>query len=344
MGIDVRGLLFRAMPAIVAVLLPGMPVAAPAQAPDAHAIMQRVEDFDDGDNLVSDIELTLTDRQGNQKTRKMRRLAKNFGADRRDEYAYSYFYFPRELEGMTVLTFDYHDYDKEDETWVHIPQLGRTKRMTSSDKTGRLMGSDINYGDLVQRDTNRYDFRLLGEERVRDWDTWVIEFVPRTEEEIARYGYLKGQAWVDKASYRVVRAIFWKAENNEVKYFEIYRLERISGIWTPLSMSFMLKKGDVVLHRTDMQVVNPRYDQKLSEDLFDPNWLDRRLPPELLPAGADPDAQGHRPNAVDALRLKMEMTNDVAGIPLGVLGALSVVALLVVAIATALVVRRVRAA
>ena len=296
---------------------------------DARAIMQRVEDFDDGDNLVSDIELTLTDRQGNQKIRKMRRLGKNFGADKRDEYAYSYFYAPKELEGMTVLTFDYHDYNQEDETWVYIPQLGQTKRMTSQDKTGRLMGSDINYGDLAQRDTRLYDFKLLREEKVRQWDTWVIEFTPRTEEEVRRYGYTKGQAWVDKESFRVVRSIFWKAENNEDKYFEIYKLEKISGIWTPLDMSFMLKKGDVVLHRTDMKISNHRYNQNLSESLFDPNWLDRKLPAALLPTGSDPDAKLNKQNKIDALKLKLEINNGIAGMPLGVFGALVVFAVIV---------------
>jgi hypothetical protein len=333
-----RGVLLAA--SLAAVSAPALPAAAPPA--DARAIMQKVEDFDDGDDLVSDIELTLTDRQGNRKVRRMRRLAKNFGRDGRDEYAYSYFYFPQVLEGMTVLTFDYHNYDQEDETWVYIPQLGRTKRMTSADKTGRLMGSDINYGDLVQRDTNRYDFRLLGEEQVRQWHTWLIEFVPRREEEIRRYGYLKGRAWVDKASFRVVRAIFWKAENNEVKYFEIYKMKKIAGIWTPLAMSFMLKKGAVLLHRTDMKVINPRYGQKLGANLFDPNSLERKLPPELLPAGADPDAKSNKQNAVAALKLKLETGKAIAGIPVGVLGALAVLAALLTAIAAALAARRLR--
>lgn len=309
---------------------------------DARTIMQKVEDFDDGDNLVSDIELTLTDRQGNQKIRKMRRLGKNFGTDKRDEYAYSYFYAPRELEGMTVLTFDYHDYDKEDETWVYIPQLGQTKRMTSKDKTGRLMGSDINYGDLVQRDINRYEFKLLREENVKNWSTWVIEFTPRSEEEIKKYGYIKGQAWVDKDSFRVVRSIFWKAENNEVKYFEIYKLEKISGIWTPLDMSFMVKKGNVVLHRTDMKITNPRYNQNLSEGLFDPNWLDRKLPVALLPAGADPDAKLNRQNKLDALKLKLETSRDMAGMPLGAFAAFAVLGVLVLIFGASLLYRRLR--
>lgn len=332
----------RILPSIMSVgLLVASNIVA-AETMDARAIMQQVEDFDDGDNEVSDMELTLTDRQGNQKIRKMRRLAKNFGADKRDEYAYSYFYAPRELEGMTVLTFDYHDDGKEDDIWVYIPQLGQTKRMTSQDRTGRLMGSDINYGDLVQRDTIHYDFKLLREEKVKQWDTWVIEFVPRTEEEIRRFGYVKGQAYVDKASFRVVRAIFWKAENNEVKYFEVYKLENISGIWTPLEMSFTLKKGDVVLHRTDMKVINPRYNQNLSESLFEPNWLDRKLPPELLPVGADPDAKLNKQSHIDALKLKFETTNEVAGIPLGVFGTLAVLALIALAMLTVMVARKVR--
>lgn len=300
----------------------------PAGAPDARAIMQRVEDFDDGDNQVSDIELTLTDREGNRKIRKMVRLAKNFGADKRDEYAYNYFYAPQELNGMSVLTFDYHDDSKEDDTWVYIPQLNKTKRMTSQDKTGRLAGSDINYGDLVQRDTSLYDFTFLREEKVGKWSAWAIEFVPKTEEEIRRFGYSKGIAWVDKESYRVVRSIFWKAENNEVKYFEVYDMENISGIWTPLEMSFMVKKGDVVVHRTDMRIAGTRYNQNLDARLFDPARLGQPLPPEFMPVVDASDAGMLTQNTIDAKR-HAQTARQIAGMPIGVFGSLMVLSAIV---------------
>jgi outer membrane lipoprotein-sorting protein len=311
----------------------------------AHEIMQKVEDFDDGDNSINDIEFVLTDHQGNQQGRKLRRFGKNFGADGRDEYAYTYFYSPAALEGTRVLTYDYHDDQKDDETWIFIPEVGKIKRLTSKDKTSKLMGTDINYGDLTQRNLDNYEFKLLGEERVRNWDTYMIEFTPTTEEEVKRFGYLKGHVWVDKVSFRAVRSIFWKDEGNQIKYFEIYKMENIDGIWTALDMSFTVKRGDVVAHRTDMHVSNVHYNQNLPSSLFVPEYLDTPLPDPLRPEGPDPQASTKKPSVLGALRVKAMMSPaGLFGIPKGIFGLVVMLIVLSIALALIAIVRRRRRA
>jgi outer membrane lipoprotein-sorting protein len=330
--------LHRSVLLILGLSASGLIGATPTFAQDltAKEIMQKVEDFDDGDNSISDIEFILTDRQGNQEKRKLRRLGKNFGPNGRDEYTYSYFYSPTLIDGTRVLTYDYHDDARDDETWIFIPDLGKVKRLTSRDKTSKLMGSDISYGDLTQRDLSKYDFKLLGEEKVRNWDTYMVEFTPKTEEEVKRFGYLKGQVWVDKLSFRAVRSIFWKSEGGQAKYFEIYKMENIDGIWTALDMSFTVKRGDAVVHRTDMRVSNVKYNQTFPQSLFSPGYLSDGLSDQLRPAGADPQSAHKERSVLGALRVKATLSpTGPFGMPKGIfalvvgLAALTIVGLLV---------------
>jgi len=76
------------------------------------------------------VEFVLTDRQGNQESRKLRRFGKNFGQNGRDEYTYSYFYSPELINGTQRVDFDYHDDKKDDDTWIFIPEISEDKRLT----------------------------------------------------------------------------------------------------------------------------------------------------------------------------------------------------------------------
>ena len=48
-------------------------------APDARQIMQQVNDRDDGDNSSADLTMTLIDRSGNQRQRRIRSFNKDKG-------------------------------------------------------------------------------------------------------------------------------------------------------------------------------------------------------------------------------------------------------------------------
>lgn len=245
-----------------------------AEPAGAAQIMQAVDEFDDGDHMVADVELVLTDRQGTQQTKRFQRYMRN-GARPRDKYSFVRFYEPRLLAGTTVLAYDYRDHRQDNDSWIYIPEIGKVKRLTSSERTGKLMGSDISYGDLTKRNIDNYDFALLGEVAVGEWRTWHIEFVPKTDEEVQRFGYLKGQVWVDKRSLRIVRSIFWKAENHQTKLFDVKKMDLIDGIWTPVDMVFATQHDGTTVHHTAMKFSSVRYNRPVADHLFTPEGMAR---------------------------------------------------------------------
>ena len=241
-------------------------------------IMKRVEEFDDGDDLTADIELTLIDRYGSERVFKMRQMRKYFGPEKKDRYTRNVFYQPQQLLDVSVLSIDYDDVKKRDDRWIFIPEVETVKRITS-EETGKQMGSDISYADLNPRKTEDYKYKLLKEERVREWDTWQIEFIPKTEEIMKRFGYTKGIVWVDKNSYRIVRSVFWVAEKQKTrKYYDVYTMKEIDGIWTPVDVLFMTKRGADMIHITKMKLHNVKYFNDVPEHVFEIDDLGKALP------------------------------------------------------------------
>ena len=49
---------------------------------------------------------------------------------------------PADVKDTGFLTYDYDDESRDDDQWLYLPALKKTKRIASSDKSGSFMGSD----------------------------------------------------------------------------------------------------------------------------------------------------------------------------------------------------------
>ncbi len=240
----------------------------------ARAIMEKVDARDDGDNRASDMQMVLIDRHGSKRVRTIRSFRKDKGED---TYSIMFFLQPADVEGTGFLTYDYDDPEKDDDQWLYLPALRKSKRIASSDKSGSFMGSDFNYSDMTSRDLEDYDYRLVKEAEVRGHKVWVIESKPRSQETIDETGYDKALVLVRQDNYVVVRAINWVANRKELKYMDVTHLEQIDGIWTPLEMSMTTKRGKITEHKTILVFDNVKYNQKLDESMFSQRRLEKGL-------------------------------------------------------------------
>ena len=125
--------------------------------------------------------MVLIDKSGHERARKIRSFNKDKGEDK---MRIMFFLEPADVKDTGFLTYDYDDAKKDDDQWLYLPALRKTKRIASSDKSGSFMGSDFNYSDMTRKDLDAYDFKILKEEEVRGARSWVIEATPKTREEI----------------------------------------------------------------------------------------------------------------------------------------------------------------
>jgi len=244
----------------------------------ARAIMEQVDARNDGDRSIADMTMLLIDRQGRQRSRSIRSFSLDKG---KDIHTLMFFLTPADVAGTGFLTLDYDQADRDDDQWLYLPALKKTKRIATSDRSGSFMGSDFTYADMTRRRLDDYTYSFnkeQGEATVYGQKTWVIDSTPRTPRVIEETGYARSTLFVRQDNFMVVRAIHFVEDGGDLKYFDVKKMAQIDGIWTSLEMHMTRKKGGDTIHRTILTLDTVRYNQEaVNDDLFTIRTLEKGL-------------------------------------------------------------------
>jgi len=219
------------------------------------------------------MDMILTDKRNKKRQRIMKVFSKDFG---KDIYSLMFFVKPADVKDTSFLTYDY-DGAKDDDQWLYLPALHKTKRIASSDKSGSFMGSDFSYADMTKPEIDNYNYKLLKEQDINNHKTWLIESIPKTKKIIDEYGYKKSILFVRQDNYVIIRSVHWVNEGNKHKYMEIKKIELIDKIWTPLEVSMITKKGKVFAHKTILKYNDIKYNQNVDKDIFTVRRMEKGL-------------------------------------------------------------------
>ena len=254
-------------------LLPAL--ATPDDAkPTGREIMDLADARDDGDRGSQDMKMILIDKNGSQRKRTIRAFRMDVGEDTN---TIMFFLAPADVKDTGFLTYDYDDPEKDDDQWLYLPALKKTKRIASGDKSGSFMGSDFTYADMTDRNLDNYDYELLKEDELNGVPVWIVQAIPNTEKEIDETGYIKQIVFVRQDNHVVVRAKNWLKKGGRNKYFDVKRLEQIDDIWTPTEMHMTTKKGNKTLHKTILSFDNVKYNQPMDDGQFSVRQLEKGL-------------------------------------------------------------------
>jgi outer membrane lipoprotein-sorting protein len=241
-------------------------------------IMQKVLDRDDGDNIVTNMQMQLIDKKGHKRIRDMKTYSKDYG---KDEKKVIFFLSPSDVKNTAFLTFDYADDAKDDDQWLYLPALKKTKRIPASDKDSSFMGSDFTYGDMVDPNLDDYTFKVLKESFVKRKSgknkVWVIERTPKNDEVIDETGYLKSIAYVRQDNYMITRAKHYLKKAGRVKYMDVKKIQKIDGIDTAIITTATTKKGKRTLHKTILINSDVKMNQNLKDSLFTIRTIEKGL-------------------------------------------------------------------
>jgi hypothetical protein len=271
----------RIIPLFLAIFLFAWPQAGVVAATDAmtaRAVMEQVDARNDGDRSIADMTMLLIDRQGRQRSRSIRSFSLDKG---KDIHTLMFFLTPADVAGTGFLTYDYDQADSDDDQWLYLPGLKKTKRIATSDRSGSFMGSDFTYADMTRRRLDDYTYSFnkeQGEAMVYGRKIWVIDSTPRTPRVTKETGYARSILFVRQDNFMVVRAIHFVEDGGDLKYFDVKKMEKIDGIWTNLEMHMTRKKGGNTIHQTILTLDTVRYNQDtVNEGLFTIRTLEKGL-------------------------------------------------------------------
>ena len=241
----------------------------------AREIMEKVNERDDGDRSISEMEMILIDKKGKKRIRKIKTYGREIG---KDSQSLMFFLTPADVKNTGFLTFDYDESGKDDDQWLYLPALRKTKRIAAGDKSGSFMGSDLNYSDMSSPDLDLYDYTLMKETKVKDEKVWQIKAVPKNDDEADKSGYSKSVIFILQDKFMMIRAVRWVYKKKRNKYFDARKIENIDGIWISTELHVTTKSGKKTLHKTILNQKNIKFNQQeVNEDLFTIRRLEKGL-------------------------------------------------------------------
>jgi len=242
---------------------------------NGREIMEKVNARDTGDRSITEMEMILIDKKGNKRVRKL----KTFGLEKgKDSLSLMFFLSPADVRNTGFLTFDYDESGKDDDQWLFLPALRKTKRIAAGDKSGSFMGSDLNYSDMTSPDLNLYEYTLMKETEVKGQKVWQIKAVPKTKAEAEKSGYSKSVVFIRQDNYVMIRGVRWVHKKKRNKYLDVRKLEKIDGIWVSTELHVTTKSGKKTLHKTILKQKNVHFNQdEVNEDLFSIRRLEKGL-------------------------------------------------------------------
>lgn len=136
---------------------------------------------------------------------------------------------PVDVKGTTLLTYTH--FEKDDDQWLYLPAIKRTKRISSHNKSGSFVGSEFAYEDVTFSEVEKYTYKWLNEESMDGFDCNVVERFPVDKENT---GYLSQRVWYDKDHFRIHKIEFYDRKNTLLKTQSFKNFKKyLDNIWRP---------------------------------------------------------------------------------------------------------------
>lgn len=182
------------------------------------------------DSQVS-MTMTLKNQHGETSVRQVR--LKSLEQENDGDKSLSIFDSPRDVKGTAFLSFSHPLAD--DDQWLYLPALKRVKRIHSRNKSGSFMGSEFAFEDLTSFEVEKYDYKFIKDDQLKDMQTWVIEAYPKDKYS----GYTKQVIWIDKAEYRTLKVDYYDRKNALLKTLIMSGYKEYLGKYWRTSLSEM---------------------------------------------------------------------------------------------------------
>lgn len=184
-------------------------------------IVEKAYNRETGSDQTSDLSMTLINKSGDQRIRKIKQFSKDLGEVEKN---IMFFISPADVKNTSFMSWSY-DMDQNDDQWIYLPALKKTKRISSDSKSDYFMGSDFTYDDLGDRKLEDDTHKLLREETIEGKVCFVVESVSKNED----YMYSKTVTWIIKDNFIGLKKEFYDEDEDLLKILSIKEFKEVSG-------------------------------------------------------------------------------------------------------------------
>jgi hypothetical protein len=249
-------------------------LAGAAGAETARQILDRRKALDDTtrhwDDRHQRMKLRIVDKRGGERTRELDLYERREPAD--EQKTILFFLSPAEVKGTAFLAYTHKG--RPADQWLYLPELKRVRQITARTRKESFVGTDLSYHDLdliqemVSWSESDAASSLRAEETIGGVACHVIELAPARED----IAYKKIVLWLGKDDLVPRQLEFFEDGAEPKKRLTQGEVRAIGAI--PVAHHIEVKTLAAGT-RTDIDISDVQFNQKLDPDLFTQRALER---------------------------------------------------------------------
>ncbi|PIE98024.1 MAG: outer membrane lipoprotein-sorting protein [Treponema sp.] len=228
-------------------------------------IMKRVENRPVAKTSRQTTTMKLINSKGHERVRSVIGYSKDFGDIKKTVMV---FQKPSDVKGTGYLSYSYDDVDKNEDTWLYLPALGKSRRISGSSKNNSFMGTDFTYDDMGDRKVEEGNHVFVREETVSGNKCWVVETTPKNPKDM----YSKIISWVRQDVLIPVKVEFYDRHNKLLKTLVASEIEKTDNIWVAKKLEMHNVQDN---HRTVLLLDNIELNIDVKDTYFTVASLER---------------------------------------------------------------------
>ncbi len=252
--------------ALLALLVNVDPAAAQSSAEKGQQIASAALDADRNfQSYTAGMVMILRNKAGQENRRNLRIRSLEVQGD--GDKLLFVFDSPPDVKGTAFLIHGHRT--KADDQWLYLPALKRVKRISSSNRSGSFLGSELAYEDMSKPELEKFTYSYLRDEPCGSQTCTVTEFVPTEKGS----GYVRMLYWHDTGEYRTHRIEYYDRKNAHLKTLTHNGYKRYAGqFWRPSNSNMV---NHVTGKSTELQWNDYKFKAGLKDREFSKTGLRR---------------------------------------------------------------------
>jgi len=166
---------------------------------------------------------------------------------------------PAEVKGVALLVVNHPE--RASDQWMWTPAINRERRIALQDRSVRFFGTDFSFEDLEERDTDQFDYKMIGNESVDGATCWKLQSTPK---QAKASQYTHSYVWIRKDNFAIAQIENYIKEQ-VVRQAHYTDIRNDQGFWTAHQIDMHdLKRNS----HTILKIEKLQYNLAMKDDAF----------------------------------------------------------------------------
>jgi len=216
--------------------------------------------------------LTIIDSQGRERVRKIAQVSK-LTDNGNTEKKLVRFLEPADVKGTGLLTFDYEE--KDDDMWLYMPALRKTRRIVSSEKSNSFMGSEFTYADMTPPSLDDFNYEKLESETLDSEPCYVVNIIAKNDDIADENGFHRRVVWISKEDFVIRKAVYYDYNDEKYKMLTVKDIKELDSENDKYRPTHMVMENVQNGRKSILKVNEIQFNPDVKDSYFTTNYLER---------------------------------------------------------------------